>query len=504
MMNMERFLKKKFGFDEFRPGQKEVIESLLSGRHTLAMLPTGSGKSLCYQLPAYLLNKTVLIVSPLLSLMQDQADQLKMNGEKSVLTLNSFLTLHQKREAFDRLHDYRFIFLSPEMLSLDGVIQSLKSIEIGLFVIDEAHCISQWGYDFRPDYLNLGEVRRELNDPLTLALTATATNGVREDIVSKLNIGQAKEIVSSVDRENIAILIERMDGYEDKQSRVLELVREYTGSGIIYFSSKKVAEAVTRFLQENGIDSVNYYHGGMEQEQRMLIQQQFISGQLKMICATSAFGMGVNKADVRYVIHFHMPSTMEAYLQEIGRAGRDQKQSVAILLYSEGDEGLPLHLMEQQLPTDAQIEGVCSYLHDSGTSLANFTVQEKEQLSQFFSLNEIQSRFFTQLIEANENPLHQVVKMKEYCKKRKVANQEKLHTFLNWIYRKECRRLGVLDYFDEKQQAVNQQCCDNCGMNAQKMIDVWPDVLLDQVNSYSTWKEELAFILLKRENGNEK
>lgn len=171
----------------------------MSGRHTLAMLPTGSGKSLCYQLPAYLLNKTVLIVSPLLSLMQDQADQLKMSGEKSVLTLNSFLTLNQKRKALDRLHSYRFIFLSPEMLSLESVLKSLKSIEIGLFVIDEAHCISQWGYDFRPDYLNLGEVRRELKNPLTLALTATATTEVRRDIVSKLEIGQAEEIVSSVD-----------------------------------------------------------------------------------------------------------------------------------------------------------------------------------------------------------------------------------------------------------------------------------------------------------------
>ncbi|AOH55554.1 hypothetical protein ABE28_014440 [Peribacillus muralis] len=503
-MNIKHFLKMKFGFDEFRPGQKEVIESLMSGHHTLAMLPTGSGKSLCYQLPAYLLNKTVLIVSPLLSLMQDQADQLKMNGEKSVLTLNSFLTMNQKRMAFDRLHRYRFIFLSPEMLSLEGVIQSLKSIDIGLFVIDEAHCISQWGYDFRPDYLNLGEVRRELNDPLTLALTATATNEVRQDIVSKLNIGQAKEIVSSVDRENITILIERIHSYEEKQYRLLELVKEFTGSGIIYFSSKRVAEAVTGFLQENGVDSVNYYHGGMEQEQRMLIQQQFISGQLKVICATSAFGMGVNKADVRYVIHFHMPSTMEAYLQEIGRAGRDQKQSVAILLYNDGDEGLPLHLMEQQLPTDNQIEGVCSYLGATGMTLATCTLTEKEHLSQSYSLNEVQLRFFIQLIVATANPLHQVAEMKEYCRKRKFANQEKLQKFLNWIRAKECRRTGVLAYFDEEQQAVNPQCCDNCGMDAKKMEELWPDVKLEHVNSFSTWKEELAFILLKKENGHEK
>ncbi|KRF58847.1 ATP-dependent DNA helicase [Bacillus sp. Soil745] len=500
-MNIERVLKEKFGFDEFRPGQKEVVESLMSGRHTLAMLPTGSGKSLCYQLPAYLVNKTVIIVSPLLSLMQDQADQLKMSGEKSVLTLNSFLTLNQKRKAFDRLHSYRFIFLSPEMLSNDGVIKSLKSIEIGLFVIDEAHCISQWGYDFRPDYLNLGEVRRELNNPLTLALTATATDEVRRDIVVKLNIGQAEEMVSSVDRENIAIIIERMFSYDEKLGRVLELVRKFTGSGIIYFSSKKVAESVAGFLQDNGIDSVNYYHGGMEQEQRMLIQQQFISGQLKIICATSAFGMGVNKSDVRYVIHYHIPSTMEAYLQEIGRAGRDRKQSVAVLLYSEGDEGLPLHLMEQQLPTDSQIDGVCSYLNESQKNLANLTPSEKEQLSQSFSLNEIQLRFFTQFIMGNNQD--QVAEMKEYCKKRKIRNQEKLHKFLHWIYTQECRRSGILDYFGEKHREANPICCDICGMDAEKMADVWPEVKVDPANSFSTWKKELAYIL-KKENGNEK
>jgi ATP-dependent DNA helicase RecQ len=293
-----------------------------------------------------------------------------------------------------------------------------------------------------------------------------------------------------------------MFSYDEKLARVLELVRKFTGSGIIYFSSKKVAESVAGFLQDNGIDSVNYYHGGMEQEQRMLIQQQFISGQLKIICATSAFGMGVNKSDVRYVIHFHIPSTMEAYLQEIGRAGRDRKQSVAVLLYSEGDEGLPLHLMEQQLPTDSQIDGVCSFLNESQKNLANLTPSEKEQLSQSFSLNEIQLRFFTQFIMGNNQD--QVAEMKEYCQKRKTRNQEKLHKFLHWIYAQECRRSGILDYFGEKHREANPICCDICGMDAEKMADVWPEVKVDPANSFSTWKKELAYILLKKENGNEK
>lgn len=502
-MNLNAVLKDKFGFDNFRPGQQEVIESLLEGNHTLAMLPTGSGKSLCYQLPAYLFNKTTIIVSPLLSLMQDQADQLKMRGEKSVLTLNSFLTSYQKKQAFERLHTYRFIFLSPEMLGLDSVIQSLKTIDIGLFVIDEAHCISQWGYDFRPDYLNLGEVRHKLNNPLTLALTATATKEVRQDIIRKLNVSPAKEIVSSVDRENIAILVENLNGYEEKLLRVLSLVRGFPGSGIIYFSSKKVAESVAEYLQGNGVSSVNYYHGGMEQEQRMLIQQQFILGQLKIICATSAFGMGVNKADVRFVIHFHMPSTMESYLQEIGRAGRDQKQSVAVLLYCEGDEGLPLHLMEQQLPTDSQIEAVCSYLNEVKRSVGDLTSSEKEQLFQRFSLTDIQFRFFTQFLTGND-PLMHMTAMKEYCQTRKMQNQSKLGVFLNWIHTKRCRRFGILHYFEEEQQKVNAICCDCCGIEVKNVLDVWPAVMEQQVNSYSTWKQELAFVLLDKDINNEK
>lgn len=165
--------------------------------------------------------------------------------------------------------------------------------------------------------------------------------------------------------------------------------------------------------------------------------------------------MGVNKSDVRYVIHFHMPSTMESYLQEIGRAGRDRKQSVAVLLYSEGDEGLPLHLMEQQLPTDLQIEGVCSFLSEAKKIGANLTLSEKEQLSQSFSLNDIQLRFFTQFLTGNQDPLQHMAEMKEYCQKRKSRNQEKLHRFLNWIYAQECRRLGILNYFDEKRQKLN-------------------------------------------------
>lgn len=499
-MNLERFLEQYFGFTSFRPGQKEVISSILEGTHTLAMLPTGSGKSLCYQLPTYLLNKTTLIVSPLLSLMQDQADQLKIGGEKRVITFNSFLTNQQKRNALRQLSSYRFIFMSPEMLATDYVMNTVRKLDIGLFVIDEAHCISQWGYDFRPDYLNLGDARAQLGNPVTLALTATATKEVRNDIVEQLGIKDAWQIVSTVDRHNIALLVEKMSSYEDKLERLYTYIMQFPGSGIIYFSSKKTAESVCEYLQSRGIHHVAYYHGGMEQDQRMLIQQQFISGQLSMICATSAFGMGVNKSDVRFVIHFHLPSSMESYIQEIGRAGRDGRQSVAVLLYSEGDEGLPLHLMEQQLPTNAQIDELCSYVRSSGIDLTMLSFIEQEQLCQRYSLNEIQFRIFIEFIGKSSFDLSQMEALKEYCRNRRNRNMTKLNQFMSWLRSTECRRFGMMQYFNENVKPENPVCCDNCGETAEGLIAQLPKVPIKEKHTYTNWKQVLASMLLTSED----
>lgn len=499
-MNLERLLEQFFGFTSFRLGQKEVISSILEGKHTLAMLPTGSGKSLCYQLPTYILKKPTLIVSPLLSLMQDQAEQLKQSGEKRVLTFNSFLTNQQKRNAVKQLLSYRFIFVSPEMLALDYVIKEIRKIGIGLFVIDEAHCISQWGYDFRPDYLNLGEARIQLGNPLTLALTATATKNVRNDIIEKLRITNASQVVSTVDRHNITLLVEKMSTFEEKLEKLFSLINQFSGSGIIYFSSKKATESVCDYLQSRGLRSISYYHGAMEQDQRMLIQQQFISGQLRIICATSAFGMGVNKSDVRFVIHFHLPSTMEAYVQEIGRAGRDSKQSIAVLLYSTGDEGLPLHLLEQQLPIDAQIEGMYSNIVSSDIELTKLSITEKEQLAERFSLNEIQFRILSQMIGTRPYTLSKMDSVKEYCRIRRNGNRLKLDQFLSWIQSSECRRVGIMKYFEENHNLKNPVCCDNCGETVEASIAHLPKEQLKENLMYSDWKQVLASMLLISKN----
>ncbi|WP_110927582.1 RecQ family ATP-dependent DNA helicase [Bacillus massiliglaciei] len=502
-MNADEILHKRFRYSEFRPGQREIITSLMEGKHTLGMLPTGSGKSLCYQLPAYLLEKPVLIVSPLLSLMQDQAEQLKVMGEKQVIAFNSFLTVPEKKKALVHLHKYRFIFLSPEMLSYNMVIERLKKIDIGLFVVDEAHCISQWGYDFRPDYLNLGKVREKLGNPLTLALTATATEKVRRDIVRSLGMEEPEQIVASVDRPNIAMLTEKVGSYQEKMERLFALCKLFPGSGIIYFSSKKAAEDAALYLKEKGIERAAHYHGGMEPDQRMLIQQQFLRGQLKVICATSAFGMGVNKSDVRFVIHFHMPGAMESYLQEIGRAGRDGKQSAAVLLYAEGDEGLPLHLLEQQLPSNVQIDAISAFLAKEGVQAEkSLPLDMQQHLMALHSLSEVQGRIVFQLYNEMQGSAE---KMKSYCQKRNTYNQLQIMEFAEWIKKDTCRRESMLHYFEEECSGKKIEfCCDQCGAVSEKISASLPRPTREKEYSFHSWKEALAELLTVREGAHEK
>ncbi|PLT28300.1 RecQ family ATP-dependent DNA helicase [Peribacillus deserti] len=504
-MNLEGYLEKYFGYTNFRPGQKETIMQIMDGKHTLSMLPTGTGKSLCYQLPVYIMNKPAVVVSPLLSLMQDQAEQIRVRGEKRVVSFNSFLSFEEKRYALNHLHTYRFIFVSPEMLNSKQLLEGLKKLDIGLFVVDEAHCISQWGYDFRPDYLNLGPVRKELGYPLTLALTATATPAVRSDIIRELGEDGFTEILSSVDRSNIALRVEKCSSYEEKQERLLTLVKDLQGPGIVYFSSKKTAETAASLLQRNGTGRTAFYHGGLEQEQRILIQQQFIKGELDLICATSAFGMGINKENVRYVIHFQMPMQMESYVQEIGRAGRDGKDSAAILLYLEGDEGLQLNFIENELPSGNQIRGIMSYLRSKNPSSSEelSQIMLHEDLAGFFSLNEIQLRITQHLLQSvNDMDDFNTVQadMIGFVEKRKEAKIQKLRSLLNWVHTDTCRRTLITRYFQQDILQKPEQCCDNCGMNIGAYYQTDMPDNVDESRLVFDWKEELIDMLIPGRN----
>nr|WP_230199526.1 RecQ family ATP-dependent DNA helicase [Bacillus testis] len=500
---LERQLKHYFGYSAFRPGQKETIESVMNGNHTISTLATGTGKSLCYQLPSYLMNKPAVIVSPLLSLMQDQVDQLKMNGEKKAVALTSFLNFGEKASVLRRLNEYRFIFLSPEMLAMPSIISALQRLDIGLFVVDEAHCISQWGFDFRPNYLQLGEVRERLGNPLTLALTATATEEVRKDIGTFLHLEECREIVSSVDRRNIGIMIEKLSTNENKQNRLLQLVESLRKPGIIYFSSKKTAESMSRWLADQGVEGVGFYHAGMEQEQRVLIQQQFLQNQLQIICATNAFGMGINKDNVRFVIHYHLPSSMEAYLQEIGRAGRDGKESAAILLYTSGDESLPLFLMESERPTPMQLDLFMEFISGMyGDKISGLSAEQLQAGFDHVQFSEVQTRLLLYFIQRENGAIARAVheltqSMEEVARKKQV----KWSKFYQWLMDEGCYRKGILHYFHEKtDQPRPVPCCTNCGYEASHYFGKEDEGMnLEWRVLENDWRKELDYFLTPQE-----
>ncbi|PLR75616.1 ATP-dependent DNA helicase [Bacillus sp. V3-13] len=501
-MDLEALLKQFFDHDEFRPGQKETVESLLQGKHTLAMLPTGTGKSLCYQLAGYASEGAVLIVSPLLSLMQDQVEQMMMRGEKRAVAINSFLSRSEKRHVLNGLHRYKFIFISPEMLTVDFVIKRLASLHVSLFVIDEAHCISQWGYDFRPDYQRLGEIRIRLGDPLTLALTATATSEVRKDIIQSLKIAEMNQIVFSVDRPNITLAAEHVEDFRFKQERLFHYATLLKGPGIIYFSSKRLAEQMAQFLRDKGIAKVMPYHGGMEQEDRILVQQQFLLGQLDIICATSAFGMGINKDNIRFVIHYHMPIQLESYLQEIGRAGRDGKASVAILLYSSGDEQLSAQLAEKELPSGAQLHRLESWLIESGRTAPEHDLSA-EEIIRFCGFTEIQWRITKKYLLDGFHaklPLKETIaRLAVFSNARAKFKSRKIEEMKKWVDGHSCRRKAILDYFSEATSLPAANCCDACGFDLHHFENTIENEIQPNKETSGTdeWRKLLAEMLLK-------
>ena len=333
----EQILKSVFGYDKFRPGQKEIIQNILDGRDTLAVMPTGGGKSLCYQIPALIFEGITVVVSPLISLMQDQVGALLENGVSAVF-LNSTLNLDEYKKTVRAIKSGRakLLYLSPEALATERVKSILgeADVPVSCVTIDEAHCISEWGHDFRPDYMEIAAFRNRFKDAICLALTATATKQVQTDIVKNLKLKNPAVLVASFNRSNIFLDVQpRTDGL----AQILEFLGEHKDeSGIIYCLSRKEVDSITQELQERGISAMAY-HAGLADQERADHQNKFIKSQVDVIVATVAFGMGINKPDVRFVIHYALPKSIEEYYQEIGRAGRDGLPSEALLLYSAGD-----------------------------------------------------------------------------------------------------------------------------------------------------------------------
>lgn len=332
----QAILKQYFGYDTFRPGQEEIIRQILSGRDVMAVMPTGAGKSLCYQVPALALPGVTIVISPLISLMKDQVDDLTQSGV-SCACLNSSLGEAEYREVLHRAYngEYKLLYVAPERLEVPGFLSLVEQLQVSLVAVDEAHCVSQWGHDFRPSYTRIAGLLSQLPvRPIVAAFTATATEQVREDIVCLLTLRRPYTITTGFDRPNLSFSVEHP---VKRQEALLHYLKEHPGeSGIIYCATRKTTDSVCQKLRTAGF-SVDRYHGGMTAEERTQAQEDFVYDRTQIMVATNAFGMGIDKPNIRFVLHYNMPKNMESYYQEAGRAGRDGEPSECMLFFSQQD-----------------------------------------------------------------------------------------------------------------------------------------------------------------------
>lgn len=508
MDQLKKALFKYFGYESFRLGQKEIITDILEGTDVFATLPTGSGKSLCYQLPGFFLEGTIIVVTPLLSLMEDQVKELKKKGIKAAVAINSFNSVDERNWIIDHLHTYKFIYLSPEMLQNKYIQDKFKHLTIALFVIDEAHCISQWGHEFRPDYLKLNEIVNKLGQPTTLAITATATPDVQEDILNHFEAIDFHKHIYPIDRDNIALIVEKVNDKASKVKYLIDLLKTNPVPAIIYFSSKKESERVC-FELSQALEGLNvaYYHSGLETSDRLLIQEQFMENQLDIICATSAFGMGVNKENIRLVIHFHLPTQLESLIQEIGRAGRDQQSSVSIVLYAPGDQYFPTRMIESELPSIDIVGNMLSFIKQVNSDNGFISIEQLD-IESNWDISETQWRFLKNFFEEAgiiEGKWLDPTKINQQFNQnitRKINNRNnyklhKLNELFDWLHTEDCRRIKLHQSFQDTVQPAKYYCCDQCGFK----IDQWSPKDRIEREIKETWQEQLKSILLPFEVG---
>jgi ATP-dependent DNA helicase RecQ len=373
----------RFGLSEFRPGQKDVISAVLAGEDCLCVMPTGGGKSLCYQLPALAFEGLTLVVSPLIALMKDQVDQLQ-KLELPVTFINSTLSLAEQYERLERMAagQYRLVYVVPERFRSTRFLESVKQAGLSMLAVDEAHCISQWGHDFRPDYARLGHFRRMLGRPTTIALTATATDAVRRDIVEQLDLHEPRTFITGFARPNLHYQVETPHGERQKIERLLRLIDQSPGSTIIYAATRKKTEEVADIVGRETGRATAAYHAGLLPEPRRAAQEAFMEGRVEIVVATTAFGMGIDKRDVRLVVHYNLPGTLEAYYQEAGRAGRDGKPSRCVLLFNASDRFIQEYFIQNAYPEREHVAQVYDFLRDQPDEVIELTQQQiKEQLS---------------------------------------------------------------------------------------------------------------------------
>src|SRR4051794_4770587 len=356
---LQRIAKERFGWAELRPEQLEAMEQVVAGHDVLAVLPTGAGKSAIYQVPALELEGPTLVVSPLIALQNDQMEGIEDSRAPDAVAVNSAQRGAERRQAWTAIRQAsaEYLFLAPEQLSNDEVVDALAELGVSLFVVDEAHCVSAWGHDFRPDYLRLAPVIERLGHPRVIALTATAALPVRRDIVERLGLRDHREVVTSFDRPNLRLAVERFTDDRDKRATLITRVRAWTAdpatrSGLVYVASRKDAQFYADELAQIGVRA-GAYHAGMRAGDRERVHEQFLDGHLDVVTATSAFGMGIDKPDVRFVVHASVPESLDTYYQQIGRAGRDGEPAQISLFYRPEDLSLQKFLTAHRAPEDA-------------------------------------------------------------------------------------------------------------------------------------------------------